>query len=210
MTGKWTGKKVQYNERLGAFYFDTEEQMGEALYVVDIPDNTKSFSVSVKVGDSNDYSMKGYQDSGRITVGYGDGTEHGVTSRMTSAEKEFIIFTLGDEISPVSTNGADKIYIKSEGRNFDGGKLDFYFCEPTVSFYETESEVVISRDLSFRESHTGEKININGGAFDLKTVLTVSAAVLAIIIKLIRIKMRNGRRKKFLQEEGKMNDGKLE
>ncbi len=102
-----------------------------------------------------DLNIKGYQDSGCITVGYGDGTnqEVSVTSQIISDKKEFVVLSLGDSTNPMSTGEADKFYIKSEVRNFDGG----YFCEPDVSFYEKTSETLINRNLVFDMTLTGEK-----------------------------------------------------
>ncbi len=201
---EWKDAPLKYNERLNAMYFDSESEKEEAVYVVDIPENADSFSVSVKVGESNDLNIKGYQDSGRITVGYGDGTnqEMSVTSQIISDKKEFVVLSLGDSANPISTGEADKLYIKSEGRNFDGGKIDFYFCEPDVSFYEKTSETLINRNLVFDMTLTGEKININGGAFGLE-MLPKMVTFLTVLIAVIRIALRRIFKRKQKTKENK-------
>lgn len=182
MTENWNNEKVCYNSRLGAMYFESELGYENAVYVIDIPEGAKAFSLSMKAGNSYPEQKEGYEDVGYFTVGTDDGVTaiEWVRSSPISMNTEFSLYTLGDAENPVNINEDIKqLFIRAECHNSTLSEgMDFYFGEPEVQFYFTSTGTTSFEDLlSFNIIPTDEKVKPDiWGGFKVLLVLLIIAA----------------------------------
>lgn len=135
----WHGDHVVYLDHDDVYHFESNEKDTEAWYTTDIPENAKSFSFSLKIGNSYLVGKPGYQDYAVVTVGYNSGSEsfEMLQSPYIQNEQKYIVLSLGNEQSPVELWAeADRLFIKIEAHNAAEDEMDVFFGEPCVTFYD--------------------------------------------------------------------------
>lgn len=135
----WRGDHVVYLNHDDVYHFETNGKDAEAWYTADIPENARSFSLSLKIGNSYLVGKPGYQDYAIVTVGYNSGSEsfEMLQSPYIQNEQKYIVLSLGNEQSPLELWAeADQLFIKIEAHNAAEDEMDVFFGEPSVTFYD--------------------------------------------------------------------------
>lgn len=153
----WESEGLLYSEDIEALSFEGKDYIESATISVPIPDNMKSFSVSVKSGSRAENT-----DTGYITVGFGEGdSAMGFRSNGISSTS-YVVTTLGDSENPINIKqGYDNLFVKVETRNPDKDAIDFYFKDVDIKFYSKKGEVDFFGSLTgetFIQTNTEEKV----------------------------------------------------
>ena len=164
----WSNEKISYNQAKNVMFFDTEEEMEEAVISFPVPDNAQSFSLSFKIGNSCTTTKIGYEDCGKVTVGFGgkDNLEdiHGVSTPNILGEEKFVIYSLGTEEKPITINGeAPKyLYFKVSAHNAAKDSMDVYFGDFDLRFYDEAGAVPFAEHVPFTTKQTDERVLVGG------------------------------------------------
>lgn len=164
----WRGDHVVYLEHDDVYHFETYEKNTEAWYTADIPENAKSFSLSLKIGNSYLARKPGYQDYAVVTVGCnsGSGSFEMLQSPYIQNEQKYIVLSLGNEQSPVELWAeADQIFIKIEAHNVAEDEMDVFFGEPCVTFYDRSVSNEFISEYHFYDLYRFEKTETDQNVF---------------------------------------------
>lgn len=153
----WESSGLSYSEQTEALTFTGKEFTESATFNIEVPENAKSFSVSLKTG-----SIKENGDTGYITVGFGEGDNAmGFRSNGISSTS-YVTTSLGSSAEPINiTNGYKNMYIKVEARNYDKDEVDFCFKDLNIEFYNQKGKTDFFGSLTsetFIQTNTDEKV----------------------------------------------------
>ena len=188
----WSNKKISYNQAKNVMFFDTDEESEEAVISFPVPENAQSFSLSFKIGNSCTSQKIGYQDCGKVTVGFGgkDNAEeiYGVSTPNILGEEKFVIYSLGTEEKPITIGGeAPKyLYFKVYAHNAANDGMDVYFGDFDLQFYDEVGALPFADYVSFTKQQTDERAPGGGDmmlSFVLMLIVLVVSGALGIIFK---------------------------
>jgi len=116
----WSSSALAYSEKSNVLYFDSTAEYETAVYILSVPEEAGSFTLSFKAGNSHSAAKEGAKDTGYITVS----TDSGVIAKtpMIQDNLTYVSYTLTD--APVQ---AEQLYITAEAYNSYGNSVDFYF-----------------------------------------------------------------------------------
>lgn len=172
----WSNEKISYNQAKNVMFFDTNEEQEEAFISFPVPENARSFSLSFKIGNSCTSNKIGYQDSGKVTVGFGgkDNAEeiYGTSTPNIIGEEKFVRYSLGTEEKPIGIKGEAPhyLYFKVSAHNAANDSMDVHFGDFDLQFYDKVGTVLFADYVPFKKQQTDERAP-GGGDMMLSFVL---------------------------------------
>ena len=199
----WHGDHAVYLDHDDAYRFETNEKGAEVLYTIDIPENAKSFSLSLKIGNSYLLRKPGYQDYALVTVGYNSGSEffEVIQSPYIQNEQKYIVLSLRNEQSPLELREeADQIFIKIEAYNAAEDEIDVFFGKPHVTFYDSAVSNTFASEYNFYDLYRFERTDTDQNIFYENSMILPTILLFLFAVGIFTVAFGNANSKVYRRQ----------